>query len=58
MAESLALFSNIMGYPFFASSSIILFLNKVDLFEEKILHSHLADYYPDFKGVLPPSPLL
>ncbi|KAI4793694.1 hypothetical protein KUCAC02_032546 [Chaenocephalus aceratus] len=31
-------------------SSTILFLNKKDLLEEKILRSHLATYFPAFKG--------
>ena len=26
------------------------FLNKKDLLEEKILHSHLVDYFPEFDG--------
>ncbi|KAJ7986980.1 hypothetical protein DPEC_G00334000 [Dallia pectoralis] len=48
--ESNALFRTIITYPWFQDSSIILFLNKTDLFEEKILHSDLADYFPEFTG--------
>ena len=51
MRESLALFETIISYPFFLESSIILFLNKTDLFFEKIGRSHLANYFPGFKGV-------
>lgn len=50
MNESLALFRTIVSYPWFANSSIILFMNKKDLLEEKIMKSHLADYFPDFDG--------
>ncbi|XP_059487833.1 G protein alpha q subunit-like [Neocloeon triangulifer] len=50
MNESLALFRTIITYPWFANSSIILFMNKKDLLEEKIVYSHLVDYFPDFDG--------
>jgi len=50
MEESKALFSTIITYPWFHSSSIILFLNKKDLLEEKIKFSNLADYFPDYQG--------
>lgn len=29
---------------------MILFLNKKDLLTEKILYSHLADYFPEYDG--------
>ncbi|CAG9765134.1 unnamed protein product [Ceutorhynchus assimilis] len=50
MEESKALFKTIITYPWFQNSSIILFLNKKDLLEEKIMTSHLIDYFPDFEG--------
>lgn len=50
MEESKALFRTIITYPWFQNSSIILFLNKKDLLEEKIMYSHLADYFPEFDG--------
>ena len=50
MLESLALFENIINYPFFQDSSIILFLNKTDLFDIKIQTSHLSEYFPAFAG--------
>ena len=50
MTESLSLFQNIARYPWFTKSSIILFLNKKDLLEEKIMSSHLADYFPEYTG--------
>lgn len=50
MEESKALFRTIIMYPWFQNSSVILFLNKKDLLEEKILHSHLVDYFPSYDG--------
>ena len=50
MEESLALFRCIISYPWFQSKSLILFLNKKDLLEEKIMVSDLVDYFPDFAG--------
>ncbi|GBN31171.1 Guanine nucleotide-binding protein G(q) subunit alpha [Araneus ventricosus] len=50
MEESKALFRTIITYPWFQNSSFILFLNKKDLLEEKIMVSHLADYFPEYNG--------
>ncbi|XP_076246623.1 G protein alpha q subunit isoform X5 [Calliopsis andreniformis] len=50
MEESKALFKTIITYPWFKYSSIILFLNKKDLLEEKIMYSHLVDYFPEYNG--------
>jgi len=52
MEESKALFRTIITYPWFQNSSVILFLNKKDLLEEKICCSHLVDYFPEFDGEL------
>ena len=51
MRESLALFENIISYPWFLEASIILFLNKTDLFHEKIPKSNLARHFPAYKGL-------
>ncbi|XP_055286143.1 guanine nucleotide-binding protein subunit alpha-15 isoform X2 [Moschus berezovskii] len=48
MKESLALFGTILELPWFKSTSVILFLNKTDILEEKIPTSHLATYFPSF----------
>ncbi|CAH8468371.1 unnamed protein product [Schistosoma haematobium] len=50
MEESLLLFKTIINYECFQSLSIILFLNKKDILEEKIQYSHLVDYFPKFTG--------
>lgn len=50
MEESMALFQTIINYEWFQKSSIILFLNKIDILQEKIMHSHLVDYFPEYDG--------
>ncbi|XP_042198321.1 guanine nucleotide binding protein (G protein) alpha v1 [Callorhinchus milii] len=52
LQESLKLFSSICNNVFFRSTSMILFLNKIDLFQEKILHSerHLRLYFSEYRG--------
>nr|XP_060618152.1 guanine nucleotide-binding protein subunit alpha-14 isoform X1 [Anolis sagrei ordinatus] len=50
LEESKALFKTIITYPWFANSSVILFLNKKDLLEEKIMYSDLVTYFPQFTG--------
>ena len=39
-----------MSLTWFKSSSIILFLNKTDLFKEKISEKSVSDYFPDYTG--------
>eukprot|EP00038_Savillea_parva_P006801 m.165952 g.165952 ORF g.165952 m.165952 type:complete len:363 (-) comp12627_c0_seq1:81-1169(-) len=48
--ESLELFEGICNNKFFADTAIILFLNKTDLFAEKIQTSNLSDYFPEYTG--------
>jgi len=50
MQESFKLFKEIANSKYFTNSSIILFLNKSDLFREKIKSSPLSDYFPDYTG--------
>ena len=52
MEESLNLFQAISYNKFFDNSSIILFLNKVDLFMEKINNTthHLRLFFPQYTG--------
>ncbi|KAM8886647.1 guanine nucleotide-binding protein subunit alpha-14-like isoform 1-T2 [Spinachia spinachia] len=50
MEESKALFKTIITYPWFQRASVILFLNKTDILKEKIMHSHVATYFPEFTG--------
>lgn len=50
--EALSLFEEICNNVFFADSSMILFLNKRDLFEEKIKTKKISDYpeFSDYRG--------
>jgi hypothetical protein len=48
MAESLSLFEGIIHQRWFASTPIILFLNKYDLFKSKIEEIDLGHYCPDY----------
>ncbi|KAJ3585839.1 hypothetical protein NHX12_012247 [Muraenolepis orangiensis] len=50
MHESLHLFNSICNHRFFATTSIVLFLNKKDLFVEKIKKVHLSICFPDYDG--------
>ena len=51
MTESMKLFDSICNNKWFVDTSIILFLNKKDLFEEKIRHSQLSVCFPEYKGM-------
>uniref|UniRef100_A0A2K6CLK7 G protein subunit alpha i3 n=1 Tax=Macaca nemestrina TaxID=9545 RepID=A0A2K6CLK7_MACNE len=50
MHESMKLFDSICNNKWFTETSIILFLNKKDLFEEKIKRSPLTICYPEYTG--------
>ncbi|RKP27811.1 putative Gpa2-guanine nucleotide-binding protein alpha-2 subunit [Syncephalis pseudoplumigaleata] len=50
MHEALMLFDSICNSQWFVHTSVILFLNKVDLFKKKIHYSPVSRYFPDFKG--------
>jgi len=50
MQEALTLFDSICNSRWFVKTSIILFLNKIDLFQDKLAYSPLRDYFPDYNG--------
>ncbi|GAA6092076.1 guanine nucleotide binding protein (G protein), alpha activating activity polypeptide O, a isoform X2 [Tachysurus ichikawai] len=50
MHESLKLFDSICNNKWFTNTSIILFLNKKDIFEEKIKKSPLTISFPEYTG--------
>jgi hypothetical protein len=50
MQESLKLFDSICNNKWFTDTSIILFLNKKDLFEEKIKKSPLTICFLEYGG--------
>merc|ERR1712153_271268 len=45
------LFDSICNNKWFVETSIILFLNKKDLFEQKIKYSPLSICFPEYKGL-------
>ena len=44
------LFESILSLPWFRRSSFILFLNKMDLFKQKLSEKPIKDYFPDYTG--------
>jgi GTPase SAR1 family protein len=52
MIEALNLFESVVKNAHFADTSIMLFLNKKDIFAEKIMHSNIADsaHFSDYTG--------
>ena len=50
MAESMKLFNSICNNKWFVNTSMILFLNKMDLFKEKIGKSPLTNCFPEYEG--------
>ncbi|KAI9311529.1 G-alpha protein [Dichotomocladium elegans] len=50
LQESLTLFDSMCNSRWFIKTSIILFLNKIDLFAEKLPKSPLSNFFDDYKG--------
>ena len=50
MAESLVLFESVINSRWFLRTSIILFLNKIDLFKVKLPKVPLEKYFPEYTG--------
>ena len=50
MQEALTLFDSICNSRWFVKTSIILFLNKIDIFKEKIKTSPIGKTFPDYQG--------
>eukprot|EP00455_Lapot_gusevi_P033553 TRINITY_DN366_c0_g2_i2.p3 TRINITY_DN366_c0_g2~~TRINITY_DN366_c0_g2_i2.p3 ORF type:complete len:123 (+),score=31.07 TRINITY_DN366_c0_g2_i2:448-816(+) len=50
LQEALELFESTAASPYFRNTSMILFLNKTDLFFEKIPRIPLATCFPDYQG--------
>ncbi|KAF7965546.1 hypothetical protein HWV62_42912 [Athelia sp. TMB] len=48
MAESLVLFESIINSQWFLRTSIILFLNKIDVFKAKLSKVPLGKYFPEY----------
>ncbi|KAG7193996.1 Guanine nucleotide-binding protein alpha-2 subunit [Scheffersomyces spartinae] len=50
LEESLTLFDSVVNSRWFARTSVVLFLNKIDIFAKKLPHSPLENYFPDYIG--------
>ncbi|EKM60638.1 uncharacterized protein PHACADRAFT_85182 [Phanerochaete carnosa HHB-10118-sp] len=50
MQDAMTIWDSICHSQWFKSTSIILFLNKYDLFQNKIRYSDINNYFPDYDG--------
>lgn len=50
LEESLILFDSVVNSRWFTRTSIVLFLNKIDSFAEKLPSVPLENYFPDYTG--------
>lgn len=50
MHEALMLFDSLINGEWFKHKPIILFLNKIDLFRDKLKHSPIKAHFPDYSG--------
>lgn len=50
MDESLQLFDSVINSRWFLRTSIILFLNKIDVFKTKVPRVPLERYFQEYKG--------
>lgn len=50
MHEAMVLFESVVNSRWFLKTSIVLFLNKKDLFRDKLPHSPLSDTFEDYEG--------
>ena len=50
MHESLKLFDDIINSKWFSDTPVVLFLNKSDLFKNKIKKYKISDYFPEYTG--------
>ena len=50
MVESLILFETTIHMQTFKQKNVVLFLNKTDLFREKVLREPIGKYFPDYSG--------
>ncbi|KAF4552114.1 Guanine nucleotide-binding protein alpha-2 subunit-like protein [Elsinoe fawcettii] len=52
MQEALMLFESISNSKYFDRAGLVLFLNKMDLFTDKVFNgkANIADFFPDYRG--------
>lgn len=51
MIDAIQLFKSICNHEMFVNTSIILFLNKIDILKHKLTYIKLKDYFPDYEGI-------
>ncbi|KAF9337795.1 guanine nucleotide-binding protein subunit alpha [Podila minutissima] len=53
LQDALALFNSIVNHKLFDQTSIILFLNKIDIFQRKLEEgsSQVSKFFPEYRGV-------
>jgi guanine nucleotide-binding protein subunit alpha len=56
MQESLVLFESVINSRWFLRTSVILFLNKIDVFKMKLAKTPLEKYFPEYTGESAQSP--
>lgn len=50
MMEQLVLFDSVVNSRWFMHTSIILFLNNISVFKQKLARNPLGNYFPDYSG--------
>ncbi|TPX74719.1 hypothetical protein CcCBS67573_g04014 [Chytriomyces confervae] len=50
MVESMNLFDSICNHPLFKMTEMIVFMNKIDLFKEKLEKTPISQYFPTYQG--------
>lgn len=50
MEDAIQLFESLLEQPAFKTTPVMLFLNKIDVFKEKIGNVPIKNYFADFKG--------
>ncbi|KAI8830912.1 G protein alpha subunit [Chytriomyces cf. hyalinus JEL632] len=50
LVDSLNLFGTVCNHPLFKKTSLILFMNKIDVFKAKLRRSEISSYFPEFQG--------
>eukprot|EP00834_Sanchytrium_tribonematis_P006868 NODE_551_length_6164_cov_0.432811.p1 type:complete len:351 gc:universal NODE_551_length_6164_cov_0.432811:2591-1539(-) len=50
LIEAIQLFESTVNSRYFTSTSFMLFMNKADLFKDKLIHSPLHHVFPDYTG--------
>ncbi|ORY51632.1 guanine nucleotide-binding protein G(t) subunit alpha-1-like protein [Rhizoclosmatium globosum] len=50
VVESLNLFQSICNHAMFRTTSMVVFMNKIDIFKDKLETVKVSSYFPDFTG--------